>query len=108
MIEVYSDGLDQDLNGSATFRPEFTTNGMFVINSGKININYRRGMNVLDYDPLTGNHNFEVFLVIFLSHEEIQNFPFVNHNIKSTLLFCLAGIKLIYMELRKSILVLAT
>ena len=60
LIEVYSDGKDVDQKGVGSYRPDFTTNGMFVINSEKLNINYRRGMNVLSYDPLTGNHNFEV------------------------------------------------
>ena len=64
LIEVYSDGLDQRGPGMFAFRPEFTTNGMFVINSEKIDVAHERGINVLDYDPLTGNHNFKVHSII--------------------------------------------
>ena len=105
MIEVYSDGLDVDQYGTGTFRPEFTTNGMFVINSEKINVTYGRRMNVLSYDPLTGSHHFEVFMIISLLHEEIENLHFVSRKTKSMLLFCLVSITLIHIELKRSLFV---
>ena len=71
MIEVYSDGLDIDQNGTGNYRPEFTTNGMFVINSQQIEVAYATGLNVLDYDPATGRHNFEVLFLLWFVKEKV-------------------------------------
>ena len=46
-------------------RPELTNNGMFVVNSQIIEVVYDLGLNVLDYDPGTGRHNFAVFFLFF-------------------------------------------
>ena len=67
LIEVYSDGKD---SGSPLFRPEFTINGMFVINSQKIEVEYKIGLNVLIYDPTTGHHSFVVFSIKYFDIKE--------------------------------------
>ena len=59
LIEVNSDGK----NGNVpSFDPDFGTRGMFRVNNKKIQVSRGRGINVLDYDPKTGNHNFAVHL----------------------------------------------
>ena len=67
LIEVYSDGKDM---GSPFYRPEFTTNGMFVINSQKIEVKYEIGLNVLIYDPTIGHHSFVVFSIKYFDIRE--------------------------------------
>ena len=57
LIEVYSDGKDEP---QPHFAQEFITKGMFVINSQKIPVSRGRGINFLNYDPVSGNHTFEV------------------------------------------------
>ena len=66
-IEVYGDGKD---SGSPLFRPEFNTNEMFVINSQKIEVDYRIGINVLIYDPSTGHHSFVVLSIKYFDIKE--------------------------------------
>ena len=69
LIEVYSDGYDE---GNPVFRPEFNANGMFVINSEKTEVTYATGLNVLDYDPATGRHNFEVFFLLMFVEGKVK------------------------------------
>ena len=57
LIEVYSDGKNEP---HPQFSPEFIASGMFVINSQKIPVNRGRGVNVPNYDPVTGNYDFTV------------------------------------------------
>ena len=57
LIEVYSDGKNKP---QPHFAQEFITKGIFVINSHKISVSRGRGMNVLNYDTVSGNFTFEV------------------------------------------------
>ena len=57
LIEVYSDGKNEPL---PHFAQEFITNGNFFINSQKVSVTRGRGMNVLNYDPVSGNYTFAV------------------------------------------------
>ena len=79
LIEAYSDGKD---SGSPLYRPEFTTNGMFVVNSQKIEVAYDTGLNVLDYDPGTGRHNFMVLLSNFIPAK--RTFSYTNERSSDT------------------------
>ena len=54
---MYSDAKNEP---HPQFSPEFISNGMFVINAQRIHVSRRRGLNILNYDPVTGNYDFAV------------------------------------------------
>ena len=106
LIEVCSDGKD---GGSPLYRQEFTANGMFVINSQKIEMAHSIGLNVLDYDPATGNHNFEVVNIdrrirVVAGGEIIQvKHRFFFYKSKFSKLMRIKIIKIIYLGIKMSV-----